>query len=139
MPLPLDQLASLDAGPRPGELLVRSVLGHRALLRGLRDRQALSERVDELLRTYRAESNVSSLSPQRRHRRPSLGGQLVRTREDTSKRELAATMLQTLQRGRTARKLVERQHGRWRRGGHWAGRPTRGGVRGHGKLQRTFR
>ena len=114
MPLPLDQLASLDAGPRPGELLVRSVLGHRALLRGLRDRQALSERVDELLRTYRAESNVSSLSPQRRHRRPSLGGQLVRTREDTSKRELAATMLQTLQRGRTARKLVERQHGRWR-------------------------
>ena len=115
MPLPLDQLASLDAGPRPGELLVRSVLGHRALLRGLRDRQALSERVDELLRTFRAESNnLSSPSPQRRHRRPSLGGQLVCTSEDTSKRDLAATMLQTLQRGRTARKLVERQHGRWR-------------------------
>jgi ankyrin repeat protein len=114
VPLPLDQLDSLDAGTRPGELLVRSVPGQRALLRGLRDRQALSERVDELLRTYRAEASLSSLSPRRRHRRPSLGDQLVHTREETSKRDLAATMLQTLQRGRTARQLVERQHGRWR-------------------------
>ena len=115
-PLPLHQLASLETGPRPGELLVRSVPGHCALLRALRDRQALSERVEELLRTCRAEASLSSPSPQRRHRRPSLtrqlSDQLVDTREETRKRELAATMLQTLQRGRTARRLVERQHGR---------------------------
>ena len=115
-PLPLHQLASLETGPRPGELLVRSVPGHCALLRALRDRQALSERVEELLRTCRAEASLASPSPQRRHRRPSLtrqlSDQLVDTREETRKQELAATMLQTLQRGRTARRLVERQHGR---------------------------